>query len=177
MYGKFCRLWLWVSYSSCFKHLCSPTHTEISGMFTTGLALGERKSINMFWSTYWKPIIMKVLLVMRTWAVWGRGRKLGIALFIFYTGLAAPMFVNMGLFLKSLSCKSWTILCWSIECCSLLPSHWCFAWNFWLCRNWVQQSTLRFLGLAHGSGHRYASRVYLVVIQDTIDFVPQVFVR
>lgn len=46
-----------------------------------------------------------MLLILRTWAVWARDRKLGIGLAIFYIGLVIPIYINMSIFLKSLGRK------------------------------------------------------------------------
>ncbi|KAF9443816.1 hypothetical protein P691DRAFT_763915 [Macrolepiota fuliginosa MF-IS2] len=64
---------------------CAAIFAAFGWMFTSGFVLGE------------------LLLLVRTWAVWGRDRKLGAALLCFYSGLVVAIFVNMGFFLRSLA--------------------------------------------------------------------------
>ncbi|KAF9444315.1 hypothetical protein P691DRAFT_786857 [Macrolepiota fuliginosa MF-IS2] len=75
---------------ACNTHSLSPCfHSSIDvedlGMFAAGLLLGE------------------LLLLLRVWAIWGKDRRIGVALAVFYGGLAVLMFANLQFFLKSLS--------------------------------------------------------------------------
>ena len=44
--------------------------------------------------------------MLRTWAVWDRDRRVAIGLAIWFTIIVVPIFVIMGLFCDSLSCRS-----------------------------------------------------------------------
>ncbi|KAF9443815.1 hypothetical protein P691DRAFT_787503, partial [Macrolepiota fuliginosa MF-IS2] len=43
------------------------------------------------------------LSAKQTWAIWGKDRKIGVALSVFYGGLAVFMFVNIKFYLESVS--------------------------------------------------------------------------
>ncbi|KAF5347733.1 hypothetical protein D9756_010232 [Leucocoprinus leucothites] len=62
---------------------CAVLFSALGWMFTTGFVVGE------------------LLLVMRTWAVWGRDRRLGFVILAYYIGMVVAIYVNMGLFIKS----------------------------------------------------------------------------
>jgi hypothetical protein len=46
-----------------------------------------------------------VILVLKTWAVWGRDFKLGIGLLAFYLGMSIAIYANMGIFLRAIQCE------------------------------------------------------------------------
>ena len=53
---------------------------------------------------YWERL--KVLLTIRTWACWGKAQWLTIGLPIFFLVIWALVYVSMGLYLRTLKCKS-----------------------------------------------------------------------
>ncbi|TFK39628.1 hypothetical protein BDQ12DRAFT_722466 [Crucibulum laeve] len=64
---------------------CIAANETFGWMFMSGLAIAE------------------LLLIIRTWAVWGKDRRLTIFLPLFYLGLMIPAFINMGQFLESVT--------------------------------------------------------------------------
>ncbi|KAJ3481661.1 hypothetical protein NLI96_g7506 [Meripilus lineatus] len=57
-----------------------------------------------FWSATMGISIAWILLALRTWAIWGRGKRLGCALVVVYIGCSAPTLVFEKILLDSTTC-------------------------------------------------------------------------
>ncbi|KAJ3570857.1 hypothetical protein NP233_g4136 [Leucocoprinus birnbaumii] len=106
-YLAFGDVTLWV-YGKVQRQILKVCRTEIEAPAIEQVAEGltARKCANLFTAFGWTFttgfVLGELLLVMRTWAVWGRDRKIGAGIFAFYIGLVIPIYVNMSFFLKGI---------------------------------------------------------------------------
>ena len=74
-------------------------------MFAIGISITESKIAS---TTSYIPLsnsCVKVLLTMRTWAIWGKDHRLTIILPILWALCFGGVFTFMGFYLKSVSCE------------------------------------------------------------------------
>jgi len=79
------------------------------GSINIGMCLAESECSK---SSILLPFLIRyleVILTIRTWAVWGRSRKIAIFLSIFFAAIWIPGFVIMGFWEATVECES--ILC------------------------------------------------------------------